>query len=355
MQLSRRHLLGLLSALTLNPAWAGPKQPLRVAAAWEQDGVHRVGLLRLRPGGPVEELAALEVPTRAHGVWVNGAGQLVAVARRPGDWMLRWGGPGQAPRWHWIEPERAFNGHALAGPDGRWLYTTETDLESGAGLVGVRDARTLAKQAEWATQGMDPHQLLWDRRLTGHLIVANGGIPTLPETGRLKIDPARMDSSLVSIDTRSGQVAGQWRLDDARLSLRHLAWSRDGRTLGVALQAEHEAAAVRAAAPVLALFDGDRLCAVTAAQPLAGYGGDIAAGPAGFAVSCPRAQGLAHFGLQGQWRGFTALEEACALAAGPARLCAAGRRQALELAPGLTSALDLGPRRVDNHWSLDHG
>jgi hypothetical protein len=352
MGLTRRHLLSLLPALALNTAWAGAAQPLRFAAAWEQDGVHRIGLLRLRPGRPVEELAALEVPTRAHGVWVDGAGHLVAVARRPGDWMLRWGGPGQAPRWHWIGAERAFNGHALASPDGRWLYTTETDLESGAGLVGLRDARSLVKQAEWATQGMDPHQLLWDRRLADHLIVANGGIPTLPESGRLKIDLARMDSSLVSIDTRSGQVVGQWRLDDARLSLRHLAWSPDGRTLGVALQAEHEAATVRAAAPVLALFDGEGLRTVVAARALAGYGGDIAAGPAGFAVSCSRAQGLAHFGLQGEWRGFTALDEACALAVGPASLWAAGRPQAVELASGTMTALDLGPRRVDNHWSL---
>jgi hypothetical protein len=34
--------------------------------------------------------AALDVPTRAHGVWAEAGGTLLAVARRPGDWLLRW-------------------------------------------------------------------------------------------------------------------------------------------------------------------------------------------------------------------------------------------------------------------------
>jgi hypothetical protein len=53
----------------------------------------------------------------------------------------------------------------------RWrrLYITETDLDSGAGLIGVRDAKTLEKLAEWPTHGIDPHQLVWDAGHPGGL------------------------------------------------------------------------------------------------------------------------------------------------------------------------------------------
>jgi hypothetical protein len=50
-------------------------------------------------------------------------------------------------------------------------------------------------------------------------------------------------------------------------------------------------------------------------QLLAGYGGDIAPAGGGFAVSCPRANGVALWRADGQWMGFLPLQEACALAA----------------------------------------
>ena len=38
------------------------------------------------------------------------------------------------------------------------------------------------------------------------------------------------------LDATMGRLMGQWRLQDPRLSLRHLAWGPDGKTLGIALQ-----------------------------------------------------------------------------------------------------------------------
>lgn len=77
--------------------------------------------------------AALEVPSRAHGVCPLGDGSVVAVARRPGDWLVRWHPAQATPQWHWQTtdhryPDRTFNGHVLsglAGADGEHLYTTE--------------------------------------------------------------------------------------------------------------------------------------------------------------------------------------------------------------------------------------
>jgi len=362
-------LLGLPCSAVAHAAPTGPH--IRLAAAWQQaDGGYRVGLLGVDRGdaaAPVQVLHALEVPTRAHGVHVLPDGSIVATARRPGDWLLRWQ-PGAAapPRWHWVDAARSFNGHVIASADGSALYTTETDVDTGASLVVHRDAGSLDTIAEWPTHGIDAHELLWVPAAhgglhAGQLVVANGGVPTAPETGRVKRDLHTMDSSLVLLDGSTGALRGQWRLPDARLSLRHLAWDASGSMLGIALQAEHDDARARAEAPVLALFDGQRLRLAQAAKPgpaaLRGYGGSIAATAGGWAVSCPRAGGIATFSRQGDWRGLVDLPEVCALAPAGGQLWAAGLAHSLQDAAGAAPrphahASALAGARVDNHWTV---
>ena len=291
-------------------------------------------------------------------------GCVLATARRPGDWLVRWL-PGQStePQWLWQDGERSFNGHVLASSDGTRLVTTETDVETGASWVGVRNARTLQKIAEWPTHGIDAHELAWDTRTTHNgaptLIVANGGVPTAPETGRAKRDLHTMDSSLVRLSGHTGQRLGQWRLQDQRLSLRHLAWSPDNATLGIALQAEHDDSAAKHAAPVLALFDGTALRVVPTperiAQTIRGYGGSMAATATGWAVSCPRANGIATYTPQGQWLGLVPLPEACALAAHGGVLWAGGLGASLQNAQADAPVnhphgRSLQGARLDNHW-----
>lgn len=369
--LQRRQWLALAAAgasAWIKPALAAAAAApplLQLAAAWEATHGYQVGVLAYR-GDALQVSAALDVPTRAHGVWAERGGTLLAVARRPGDWLLRWRPEGEggakAIAWAWAEPDRAFNGHVIAGLGGKTLYTTETNLETGQGLVGLRDAATLEKIGEWPTHGMDPHELLLDG--DGSLVVANGGIPALPETGRLKIHMDRMDASLVRLDTRSGAPLGQWRLADKRLSLRHMTWGRapagGPRVLGIALQAEHDDAAAKTAAPVLALFDGRQLqtCTADVGHVLAGYGGDIAWAAGGFAVGCPRANGVAVWQADGRWTGFFPLQEACAVAsastAGEAdtTLWAGGRLAALARdGAGRTASPALKNVRLDNHWA----
>jgi hypothetical protein len=239
------------------------------------------------------------------------------------------------------------NRRSAASP--HWLFTTETDLDSGMGLVGVRDAGSLDKQREWPTHGMDPHELLIDDR---GLWVANGGIPTQPETGRIKRDLHRMDSSLVCLDPVSGELRGQWRLPDPRLSLRHMA-RLDGGLMGFALQAEHDDPAARSAAPVLAVFNGKNLWAEPLPKDLSlqGYGGDIAAGSVdghgqGFLISAPRAHCVVHWQAHGSWQTWARLEQACALIEGTRR----NDTWSLGQAAGFSSQVGLRPRT--NHWSL---
>jgi hypothetical protein len=359
---NRREFLISLAALLAAPAWAraatSTARILQLAATWQTENGYQTGVLSkpLSAGEALHVAAAVEVPTRAHGLLLEPGGTLLTVARRPGDWLLRWNREGHAIAWQWIEPHRAFAGHVLTSADGRTLYTTEMDLESGAGLIGVRDATTLEKRAEWPTHGIDPHQLLWDASHAGSLIVANGGVPTQPETGRVKRNLDRMDSSLVRLDATTGELLGQWRLDDRRLSLRHLAWNTAAANrpvLGIALQAEHDSAEEKAGAPVLALFDGHALRTAPAPQSLAGYGGDIAALGAHIAVSCPRVQGVALFTMDGAWQGIVALTEACALASASRQIVAGGSLHVLGLhSAGATLATEVGlpPIRLDNHW-----
>ena len=207
-----------------------------------------------------------------------------------------------------------------------------------------------AHRAEWPTHGIDAHELVWDAMNEHGLIVANGGVPTQPETGRVKRHLERMDSSLVRLDARDGTLSGQWRLEDPRLSLRHMAWNAEARALGIALQAEHDDEQAKARAPVLARFDGHSLGPVSAPVPLAGYGGDIAALGNTFAVSCPRAQGVALYGAGGAWDRFLPLAEACALASASAVLWAGGHPAALTWAHDTWATRSAPDVRLDNHW-----
>lgn len=291
--------MALLASMPLASGATTAPSP-QFAAAWAVGPELFVGVLQLPPhaDAALHIVHAHAIPTRAHGMTQLSDGSLLFASRRPGDWLLRVH-PDGSEQWHWIEPDRAFNGHVIASHDGQHLYTTETDLADSQGLIGVRDVHTLEKIAEWRTGGMDPHQLLLDT--DGSLMVANGGIPTQPETGRRKLKLDHMDSSIARLVPQAGgSIAGQWRLQDPRLSLRHLAWgpavawAPQRRWLGIALQAEHDSAELKQRAPVLALFDGTQLHAapIPPAAQWQGYGGDISCQGTRFAVSCPRADQL---------------------------------------------------------------
>ena len=287
----------------------------RIVTTWsDARGNHHLGLIGVGDG-VAQVLASRELPTRAHGLACAADGSVLVVARRPGDWLLRWHPDGSRPsKLLWAEADRRFNGHVLTGPDPHRLYTTEIELETGEGRLVERDAATLTERDAWSTHGLDPHDMEW--LPDGQLLVANGGIRTLAETGRAKLDTGRMDPSLVRIDPARGALTGQWRLADHRLSLRHLAAHASGR-IGVALQAEHEDASDRATAPLLACFDphADRLEVVASAHSGAGYAGDIAASADGWLVSCPRDGEVLALPVGGGPVRRLPFDEVCALAA----------------------------------------
>lgn len=273
-------------------------------AAWHQDAAEGrspgdyVGLLQLDwQAAQVQTRSAVAVPSRTHGLMALADGGFVAVAVRPGAWIVRCDAQGQPVQWHRMESEsdsHTLDGHVCASADGQWLYTAETNSRTGQGWIAVRDPVSLRKVAQWRTYGVEPHQILLDA--SGALMVANGGI--LRAEGDKKRDLHLMDSSLVRLDMRTGERLGQWRLKDPRLGIRHMAWGQPGPEgtdgvrkplLGIALQNEHDDLAQRRRSPVLAVWDGETLQTPSADPAGGGYSGDIVAGPdGGFVLSCLR-------------------------------------------------------------------
>ena len=307
---------------------------------------------------------AVPLPSRPHGLLPEADGGMLVVAARPGTWLMRCDAQGKVVQQVSLDESSAlrFCGHAAVAANGAVLLTTETDHGKGRGRIGVRDLRTLRKLDEWDTHGIDPHQLVLDAN--DQLIVANGGVPrTLTDK---KHELQRMESSLVRLDVASGKLLRQWRLDDPRLSLRHLAWSHtpvdNEAYLGIAIQAEHDSAEDRAQAPILAVLDGDRLFAPTRANDNFGYAGDIAAAWDGGFVLSSNQVGLAqlwHPASGDRMTPVVKMEEAYALA--PWQGSRPGGGVLVATALGLVRTHPTmkpivlpwpQPMALDNHWTL---
>jgi len=332
----------------------------RVAAPVAGASADRVGIIEIDwQASRARVQAELAVPGRAHGLLAMPDGGFLAVANRPGRWLLRCDEAGRLLQRLEIDneqPARTFNGHVESSADAAWLYTTETDPATGAGWLSMRDARTLVRVAQFESAGIDPHQVL--RAPDGALMVANGGIVRDAQGRKIELD--HMAPSLVRLDPRSGTLLGQWKLVDARLSLRHLAWAAgDAPLLGVALQAEHDSTEVRRAAPVLAVWNGHRLKVATTDARGGGYAGDLAAGPGGgFVLSAQKAgAGLWwHPGAPERLTLVAELTEPCAMATwsgGAGVLIGAARglaRWHARLAPRMLPWPM--PLAQDNHWVM---
>lgn len=289
--MDRRHFLLQLGAVVATassvvPAIADEGGVMRVGGGWRMDERdYQVGALRVDwTRGQVVIEYAVTTPTLPHAIVPEPGGGFLAVATRPGTWMLRLDAQGRVVHQLSASDEgdaRTFDGHVIASNDGDWLYTGETDRKTGEGWVSVRDVRNLRKVGQHRTHGIDPHQILVDRQ--GRLLIANGGIPRTPTGHKRNLES--MNPVLVQLDAATGEKLGEWRLRDKRLSPHHIAWNRPagagGPTLlGIGLQAEHDDPDRRREAPLLALWDGKDL-AIPSFTMANGYTGDIAPGPNG--------------------------------------------------------------------------
>lgn len=184
----------------------------------------------MEESGKVRSLRPL--PDRGHDVAYDPVHRrCVAFARRPGTFAVVFDVDSNAePIVLASAPGRHFYGHGVFSADGALLYTTENDFASGQGVIGLYDARDgFRRLGETPAGGIGSHELVWlpDGRT---LAVANGGLDTHPDFGRVDLNVADMTSSLTLVDASSQRVVEATALDPSlrQLSIRHLAVDREG-------------------------------------------------------------------------------------------------------------------------------
>lgn len=303
------------------------------------------------------------IPVRAHGNAHHASrpGAVLFFARRPGVHAYRLDlSAMQVSQAFTTGRGRHLAGHGLYASDGSVLYTPEYDYETPRGMITVREPERFELITEFATQGLDPHEIAWlpDGKT---LVVANGGILTHPRSFRRKLNIPTMDPSLCLIDAATGRCLEQMRLDDHLLSIRHLAVTSTG-TVVAGLQYEAEARFAPSVAAVYRPGTGFRLLDLPeqARYQVNGYVASIAASDVAgeVAAACPLGNGIARWALEsGEFLGFETTQEVYGLSYAPTGDLLASQRDgsAIELTqPDVHELTIRSPRRMrwDDHWTL---
>ncbi len=203
---------------------AADRQGSLFASAY-MDHKENYGVALLDEGGNI--LARYPIPGRGHGMAFSTTSDwVVAFARRPGNFAL-------SIHVHSLEEPILFKspshthfcGHGVFSWDGKLLFATENDFDSGQGRIGIYDtAKGFSRVGNVPSHGIGPHEIILmpDGRT---LCVANGGILTHPDTGRTKLNLHDMQSSIAFIDGQHGDRVAKFNVPQTvrRLSLRHMA------------------------------------------------------------------------------------------------------------------------------------
>ena len=314
--LKRRTFLTSLLAATAAPrvTWADAGNPAYLAAAKKPDGSY--GLYGLDARGQVR--FGMPLPTRGHAAAAHPTRPLaVAFARRPGTYAIVLDCISGDVINRLEAPEgRHFYGHGAFSLDGTMLFTTENDLETGAGVIGVWD--DFQRVGEFPSNGIGPHEIL-RLPMSDTLVVANGGILTHPDTGRAKLNLDSMRPNL-SYLTPEGQVVAQIEFPEHQNSIRHLTVRPDG-LVGMAMQWQGHLAQAPA---LLALHSLGEPPVALIAPPekhrwLKGYAGSIAFSANGESVAITSPHGGVAQVFNAESGGFSAQikrPDICGLAAG---------------------------------------
>ena len=241
--LSRRQLLGsLVASSLLSPLNAFAKEndsKLLISAARDRHGQHWVICLQ----GNGKPVSRLKLPARAHQVIKHPHKEEIAViGRRPGQYIIVSSIKSGRVIKH-IQPEQGFHfyGHALYTPDGRYLVSTENHIDSGQGRLFVRDVlNDYRVHAQLSSHGIGPHEIKLCSD-TDTLVIANGGILTHPDKGRVKLNLDTMSPSLTYVSLTSGDLLEQVKLKEEyhQLSIRHIDINqRDEVVIGLQYQGD---------------------------------------------------------------------------------------------------------------------
>ena len=315
--ISRRNLLGLSALAMASTAvrafdGQGADPPVYISAASDSNDQHWVHGFT-HDTHCVVPLFKVALPARGHHVAIHPAGGFfVAVARRPGTWLvLADARTGEQLQTITLPVDRHLFGHGVFTADGQQFITTESDfndLTGDSGRIVVWEVQqldgrpALSRRAEFPSYGVGPHELLLmpDQHT---LAVANGGIRTHPEHDRDNLNIETMRPSLAYIDLQNGQLLEQHFLPEQwhQASIRHMDVNAQG-LIAMGMQFEGEP---WREAPLLATHQpGQALRLLTAPEPVRGqmqqYVGSVrfAADGRSFGASCPRGNLLTFWDTQ---------------------------------------------------------
>lgn len=113
--------------------------------------------------------------------------------------------------------DRYFYGHGAFSSDRRYLYSTETYLDTHRGVIAIRDANSFELMGEFPTYGSNPHecQLIDEGKV---MVITNGG-------GTLSSDDV---PSVTYVDVNSQQLLERVTLDNSRINTGHMGLDKDG-------------------------------------------------------------------------------------------------------------------------------
>lgn len=222
----RSFLAGALgAAIAPKIGWAMAGAPRLLAAAKTGSGYRLYGLDEAG-----EEVFSLPLPGRGHAAAAHPtAPEAIAFARRPGGFALVIDCIRGDVLARLDAPEgRHFYGHGAFSGDGDLLYTPENDFETGDGRIGVwRRSAGWARVGDLPSGGVGPHDML--RLPGGGFVVANGGLMTHPDSGRVVLNLPVMQPNLAYLSD-AGEIEEVLELPEAfrKNSIRHLALRGDG-------------------------------------------------------------------------------------------------------------------------------
>ncbi|SFN82762.1 hypothetical protein SAMN04488056_102137 [Cohaesibacter marisflavi] len=232
----RRSFITGLFALGLCPSvtWADAGSPAFLSAARKPDGSYALFGIS-EQGRTIFEIA---LPGRGHAAAAHPRRpEAVAFARRPGNFAMALDcRNGETKAVLHCPKGRHFQGHGAFSEDGSLLYTAENDYDHARGVIGIWNADQGYKRVgEFASHGVGPHdlKLMPDKK---HLVIANGGIETHPDSGREKLNIPTMKPNLAYV-TLDGALVEMVELPQAmhKSSIRHLSLGADG-TVAFAMQ-----------------------------------------------------------------------------------------------------------------------
>lgn len=331
--------------------------PLWLSGYAANDAEPRFGVAAFDAAGKV--VFACPLPGRMHGVSPHPDGtRAVVMARRPGRWFalvdLARGallGPATA-----LPADRRGTGHGVFNADASLFFMAEDDAAKERGALALLDPKAgYARIGEIADVGVGPHEVL---ALDGGrtLAVADGGVLTHPDTGRVKLNLDAMDPALIYVDAAAGLVAETVRLPAgySNLGIRHIAAGPDGAVF-FGMQDERPSGESPPLVGVHRRGSAPRLLAAPAEvwRRLDGYVGSMACDGRLVAASSPRGGAVATWdAVSGDFLDLIDLPDGCGLsvaATGAGIIATSGFGRILD--PDGVTLAETPALRWDNHLS----